>query len=115
MTSTLTAPHHAPRPAPDARRPGVFGRIVRAFLVLVILLGALGGLLAAGILPRLEREKVLASIAHERRDRLPTVISATVRRVTAPGDLVLPGNIHAFQETGIQARTDGYLRERKVD
>lgn len=113
--STPPAPPHATRPATAARKPGTFGRIVRACLVLTALIGGLGGLLAAGILPRIERAKALASLAHDRRDHLPMITTATVRRATAPGDLVLPGNIQAFQETGIQARTDGYLRERKVD
>lgn len=77
-------------------------------------IGMLTGLLAVGILPRLNRQAELDA-AVEKTKELPTVNVVKVQRSPAGTDSVLPGSVQAIQETTIYARTDGYLKRRLVD
>jgi RND family efflux transporter MFP subunit len=72
-------------------------------------------LLAVGIVPRVRErsERVAAATAPD--THLIAVSVATPRRPDGPGDLLLPSNIQAIEETVIYARTSGYVRERYVD
>lgn len=81
--------------------------------VLGIILVVLAGLLIVGILPRLERQSQLQAAVQEERSA-PRVSIARPRRATA-GELPLPGNIQALQETVVAARADGFVRRRLVD
>ncbi|HTO23996.1 MAG TPA: efflux RND transporter periplasmic adaptor subunit [Spirochaetia bacterium] len=81
----------------------------------VIVLSVLGGLLAVGIVPRVQRAAELRAAVEDPQTRhLPVsvVVPLPAPRAT---DLNLPGNVQAFQETPIYARVDGYLRQRNVD
>src|SRR5215510_3772983 len=84
------------------------GLVVVGFLILM-------GLLAVGLVPRLQQrwqsqaEQKVAAAAR------PIVTVTTARRAPATATLVLPGSSEAFRETGIYARTNGYLKRWLVD
>jgi RND family efflux transporter MFP subunit len=48
-------------------------------------------------------------------DAVPTVITTTPSRTTLGEELVLPGTVQAYTEAPIYARTNGYLKEWRVD
>src|SRR6185437_9407412 len=75
-----------------------------ALLVVVVALVVLG---VIGILRRSHNDTVLA----ERTDELapPTVNVAPVKLGAPSNEFVLPGNVTAFTDSPIYARTDGYL------
>ena len=60
-------------------------------------------------------QRRLADDAEATRTRAPLISTTTPKRADAVVDVALPGNLQAILETGIFARTDGYLRARYVD
>jgi RND family efflux transporter MFP subunit len=72
-------------------------------------------LFTIGLVPRLVLHHRLAAGATAARDQLPIVATASPRRADATFELPLPGTLEAILETGIWARTNGYLRLRSVD
>jgi RND family efflux transporter MFP subunit len=74
-----------------------------------------GVLFVLGIVPRLLLRHRLGTEADAVRDRLPVVSTASPRRSAEVLDLPLPGSMEAILETGIWARTNGYLKARYVD
>jgi RND family efflux transporter MFP subunit len=87
-------------------------RIARMLLVAI---GVLAAIYVAALVPRIIVQRRLANEAQARRDRAPLVSTTTPQRAPAVADVELPGTIQAILETGIFARTDGYLRARYVD
>lgn len=86
----------------------------RKALVLVVVLVILAAVLAvAGILPRLRAQKVLA----KRTDQLALadVVVAKPTLGEPSEELVLPGNMFAYVDSPIYARTDGYLEKWYFD
>ena len=81
---------------------------------IVLGIGILTGLLAVGIVPRLNRQTELDA-AVEKTSELPTVNVVKVKRSPAATNSVLPGSVQAIQETTIYARTNGYLKRLLVD
>ncbi len=77
-------------------------------------IGMLTGLLAVGIVPRLNRQTELDAALLKTKE-LPTVNVVKAQRSPAATDSVLPGSVQAIQETTIYARTNGYLKRRLVD
>lgn len=75
--------------------------------------GLLALALAAGLLPRLSAKEAL----HKQVEELNVTAVAVIRPKpgAAAQDLVLPGNVEAFLETPIYARTSGYLKRWHVD
>jgi RND family efflux transporter MFP subunit len=73
----------------------------------------LGGLFAAGFYPRWHRQAALA--AEAARPEAPTVNFVTPTRGAPSSELLLPGELKAWRETVIYARTTGYLKRRLVD
>ena len=82
-----------------------------------VLLGLLvvGGLLALGIVPRLQQHVLLSARQHEVEDGRVAVTVVRPERAPAATAFVLPGNIQAIEETALYARVNGYLHERFVD
>src|SRR5256884_1399909 len=81
------------------------------------LLGLLvvGGLLALGIVPRVQQHALLSVRQHEvEAGRMPVTV-VHPERAPAATEFVLPGNIQALEETALYARVNGYLHERFVD
>jgi RND family efflux transporter MFP subunit len=79
------------------------------------LLAGLGGLFAAGLLPRLQRTEALDSAAAAKADPTPVVETAVAKRAPSDAQRVLPGNCLPLYESSLFARTTGYLHERLVD
>ena len=69
--------------------------------------------LTAGLLPRLSAKEELKKQARELN--VPTVAVIKPKLGEAAQELVLPGNIEAYVETPIYARTNGYLTRWLVD
>src|SRR5438445_5987360 len=83
----------------------------------MVLLGLLvvGGLLALGIVPRLQQQALLSVRQHEVEEGRVPVTVVRPERAPAATEFVLPGNIQAIEETALYARVNGYLHERFVD
>jgi RND family efflux transporter MFP subunit len=68
---------------------------------------------ASGIIPRLraqtKREAVSLEVIHQ------TVTVTNASRVKSAVQLLLPGDVHAFEQTKIYARADGYLLKWNAD
>ena len=102
--------------APDTHgyiddRPPISGR--KALIWIIVLVAIAAVIAIAGILPRLGAEKTL-------RDRTESLALAnvTVEKPTAGApseELVLPGNVFAYVDSPIYARTDGYLEKWYFD
>ncbi|HUL04620.1 MAG TPA: efflux RND transporter periplasmic adaptor subunit [Gemmatimonadales bacterium] len=93
-------------PAPDTHR-------LRRILLSA---GAVfAALFVVGILPRLVLRHRLRTDADAVGARLPPVSTANPRRAPEVLEVPLPGSMEAILETGIWARTDGYLTARFVD
>src|SRR5712692_31053 len=74
-----------------------------------------GGLLALGVVPRLQQHALLSVRQHEVEDGRMPVTVVRPERAPAATEFVLPGNIQAIEETALYARVNGYLHERFVD
>jgi RND family efflux transporter MFP subunit len=83
----------------------------------MVLLGVLvvGGLLALGIVPRLQQHARLSARQHEVDEGRVSVTVVRPERAPAAMEFVLPGNIQAIEETALYARVNGYLHARFVD
>lgn len=102
---------HSPKRDSENERPPISGR--KAALVVVILL--LAALLFAilGIVPRLRARTAL----QKQTDALaaPSVVVARPSMGAPAEGVVLPGNVQAYTDSGIYARTDGYLKKWYFD
>jgi len=87
----------------------------RAWQLGLVALLAFGGLLAVGTAPRLRQHQALADEAKAAAGRMPLVMVAEVRPAAGEATLDLPGEIRAYQEAALFARSTGYLRRRLVD
>ena len=88
------------------------GRL-RVGLGLLIAAMIAAGLVAYGVMPRLKARQVLRD--QTSRSAQPTV-NVVRPQVSAPSEeLILPGNIQAFIDAPIYARTNGYLRHWYFD
>lgn len=72
-------------------------------------------LIAVGALPRLNKNRKLTAAAEKVRVTAPAVNVVTPKMAANSGDLLLPSNVQAIEETTINARTSGYLKKRFVD
>ena len=79
------------------------------------LIALLAAMFAAGYLPKLERDRVLAANVKKEKTTLPEVNVAEAKAASSEADLVLPGNITPMAEAVINGRAEGYLRKRYVD
>jgi len=103
------APGHDHETAPEQKpiRPGL---ALFAVVVILLLAVALGGF---GVLRRMRAEKVLAQTTNDLA--APTVIALEPKAGAPVNDLVLPGNVSAFTDSPIYARTSGYLTKWYFD
>ena len=102
----MSTPEPAVRSALDAHR-------LRRFLFVA---GAIvAALFVAGVVPRLVLRHRLQTDAAAVAARLPTVSTTSPRRAPEVLEVPLPGSTEALLETGVWARTDGYLKARYVD
>lgn len=117
MTSPETSanaapPSHAESLAPPSGGDGTPAR--RSYRAILGVLVGLGVLLGIGIVPKIHRRAELAS-AHA-ASRLPRrVVFAEAQLGAASSQLVLPGAALPIETAVIYARTNGFVREFKVD
>jgi len=88
------------------------GPVVVFFTVLALLVAA--GI-AAGLLPRLARQKVMLAASEGSAARHPVVIVSAAHFAVGQEDIDLPGDMQPIVESPIFARADGYLKTRLVD
>lgn len=112
---TSTPKNHDVAHRPDDDTPDSEKRSspVRSAVVLLIIGVVLVVLVASGIISRLHARKALAA----ETDQLaaPTVRVVTPKRGSPQQEIVLPGNIQAFVDAPIYARTNGYLKHWYFD
>ena len=94
-----------------ASRPSAGALVLIGLLVAALI--AVG--FFAGYLPRHRRVEALAAESQAGSESLPVVTVVKVERSAAKTELVLPGNIQAFEEAPVLARASGYLKQRSVD
>lgn len=97
-------PHSEPRAQTPGQRP-ISSRAVLLGFIVVLLVACVAG--AIGILSRMRFDTVLAQ--QTRALAAPTVNVAPPKRGSPSDTLVLPGNVTAYTDAPIYARTDGYL------
>jgi RND family efflux transporter MFP subunit len=98
-----------------AATQGSYGRNspVRTAVILLIAVVVVGLLVMSGIIPRLRSRKALAAETSELA--APTVLVTQPRRGAPAQEILLPGNIQAFVDAPIYARTNGYLKRWYFD
>lgn len=74
---------------------------------------ALGVSIARGIQERVRAESAL--VVKSKAEAIPTVSVVHPRPGAASDELVLPGNMEAFTDTPVYARTNGYIKQWYVD
>ncbi len=99
----------------DTKDRATTGRSVGRLLLtlLLVIVACLAILVVRGILTRTHAEASLAQATE--RNAVLVVRTVHPRLGTPSVELVLPGNMEAFTDTPIYARTDGYLRRWYVD
>jgi RND family efflux transporter MFP subunit len=97
------------RPAAPVKRTA--GRKTLAFVVLLLLAGALG----YGFWQHYRLHAEVIATAGARRDFVPTVRTAAVRVSESVRLATWPGATEAFEQANINARASGYISKRNVD
>ena len=95
------------KPSPK-RRVGLVIFTLIAFILFV-------GMVLAGVLPRLSRQKKVNSAAQAVQNSIPNVTVVQVQEAPLSSDLQLPGDVEAIQVATIAAQTTGYLRKFHAD
>ncbi len=91
------------KPAPEGTGRG------HGLLIAILALVIVAGIIAAGVLPLW---KARAALNRETTDlAIPNVTVVHPKRGAPQQEIVLPGNIQAFTDAPIYARTNGYLRK----
>jgi multidrug efflux system membrane fusion protein len=109
---------HEPQPAPARPTAGEQHypqRYFRLALLALIALILFGGLMLAGVLPRLARQKKITAAAQAVQNSIPNVSVIQAQQASASSDLQLPGDVEAIQVATISAQTTGYLRKFHAD
>src|SRR5436853_1858490 len=105
----MSVPERAVMPAP----PAIPVRRVRRILLAAG--AAFGVLFLVGVVPRLMLHYRLRAAATAVQQQPPVVSTVSPQRAPEVIEIPLPGSMEAILETGIYARTDGYLTARYVD
>jgi RND family efflux transporter MFP subunit len=104
--SHVSEEHGAP---PDA--PPLSGRV--AFILIVFLLIVAVVVVVTGIIPRVHARTVLAADTNKLAAPVVNTTPPTQGKVSL--EVVLPGNIYAYSDASLYARTDGYLSKWYFD
>jgi RND family efflux transporter MFP subunit len=86
---------------------------IRAVIIVIVVLACVAVVVASGVIPRLRSRQAL-----RRQTRLsaePAVTVVRPERGNPAEEVVLPGNIQAFIDAPIYARTNGYLKKWYFD
>src|SRR5215831_19277932 len=101
--------HSEGRISPRSEKP----RRSRGIWIAIIALLIVAGVVIAGIVPR---EKAKAALKVETDDLAVPTVAAIHPKMGAPQtEIVLPGNVQAFIDSPIYARTNGYLKKWYAD
>jgi RND family efflux transporter MFP subunit len=93
--------------------PGKNPESGRAGLTVIIVLVIAGAIVIAGVVPRMRARAELRTTTNELAVPAVTVMQP---KLGAPeSEIVLPGNIQAFSDSPIYARTNGYLKKWNAD
>ena len=95
------------------KTPESKGSRVRFAVIVVVLLVVVAVLVITGIVPRLRASRALA--AETNALAAPTVLVVQPKPGAPSQEIVLPGNIEAFVDSPIFARTSGYLKRWYFD
>jgi RND family efflux transporter MFP subunit len=88
-------------------------RAKHGVLTLVIALAIVAAVVIAGVVPR---RRASAALEKETNDLAVPTVAVIHPKLGAPqAEVVLPGNIQAFNDSPIYARTNGYLKKWYVD
>src|SRR5882757_1541499 len=109
LTRSVEGSNSIPTPG-GAPRKSSSGRSVAMLLIAVVVVGFL---VISGIVPRLRSRKALAAETNELA--APTVLVIQPKRGAPSQEILLPGNIQAFVDAPIYARTNGYLKRWYFD
>jgi RND family efflux transporter MFP subunit len=101
------APRSAHHPPAAGSRKG------HGVIIAIVVLIVVAALVVAGIVPRLRAKAALR--VETRNLAIPTVSVVHPKQGAPHQELVLPGNIRAFTDAPIYARTNGYLKKWYVD
>jgi len=82
-------------------------------LITVIVLAIIAAVVIGGIVPRLRAKEALQKETYDLA--VPTVNVTHPKQGAPQTEIVLPGNMQAFTESPIYARTNGYLKKWYVD
>jgi multidrug efflux pump subunit AcrA (membrane-fusion protein) len=102
--------HHVSEMATPAPPPVSKKRVV-GFLLCALVLAVI--LAVVGILPRIHAERTLAQDTNDMA--IPQVLVVNPKEGAPTQEIVLPGNIQAYEDAPIYSRTDGYLKKWYVD
>lgn len=86
---------------------------MKGFLFTLLLVIIAGLVVVAGILPRLRARQALKEETN--RTAAPAVTTVTPKHGAPAEEIVLPGNIQAFADAPVYARTSGYLKRWYFD
>jgi RND family efflux transporter MFP subunit len=86
---------------------------LRSAVILLVAVVVVGLLVLSGIVPRLRSRKALAAETNELA--APAVLVIQPKRGAPSQEILLPGNIQAFVDAPIYARTNGYLKRWYFD
>jgi RND family efflux transporter MFP subunit len=94
---------------PDA--PPLSGRVAVILIVVLLILAVVVGI--AGIVPRVRARTNLENQTNTLA--APTVITISPQQGKVEREIVLPGNMYAYSDASLYARTDGYLSKWYFD
>jgi RND family efflux transporter MFP subunit len=103
----MTDPGASKSPQPDAQRTGE-RKSGHGVLIAIVAFIAVVAIVVAGVVPRLRAKAVLRTETNALA--IPEVMVIQPQRGSSAQEIVLPGNIQAFIDAPIYARTNGYLR-----
>lgn len=89
------------------------GARIRAMVIIVVVLACVAVVVASGVIPRLRARQVLREQTKVSAE--PAVTIVRPERGNTAEEVVLPGNIQAFMDAPIYARTNGYLKKWYFD
>jgi RND family efflux transporter MFP subunit len=103
-------------PPPPQTPPPAAGWGPGRLLAAAVLFAALvGGGLAAGLVPRLERNRAVRERAEAAAARPPRVAVAVAARIAPDAVRVLPGSSLAWRDVSLNSRATGYVKWWKAD
>src|SRR5580704_13292845 len=96
------------RKARESQARSGHGLLIAVLVVIIV-----AGIVVIGVVPRLRAKAALRT--ETTNLAIPTVVVIHPKHGDPEQEIVLPGNIQAFEEAPIYARTNGYLKKWYVD